>query len=315
METNNFITRQYCPGCKSTNFTELYSCGFTENPVKEYLQNFYASQGELEFEYLQSAKFILDECLECGLVYHRQIPDEFLSEKLYEQWLDPEKEFQEYQLNRQLDYFAALAEEIMVLIDYFNRSPSQIKVFDFGMGWGNLPRMANAFGCEAYGNELSTSRENYASSYGVKPIKWDQIPDYEFDYISTEQVFEHLPEPLETLAHLAKAMSPDGLIKISVPDGSTIKRNLQVLDWSAEKDSKYSLNPVSPLEHLNCFNHGALIKLAEQVNLEMVKLPLISQYTYSTNWRPFRALVKNLIRPVYRNTIQRSTRLFFRHAQ
>ena len=68
--------------------------------------------------------------------------------------------------------------------------------------------MAKGFGCESYGTELSEERIKYASSNGIKVIAWNEIPKHSFNFINTEQVFEHIPNPLDTLIYLKDALKP-----------------------------------------------------------------------------------------------------------
>lgn len=268
-----FVKREFCPGCKSREYKTIYSCGFTESPIKEYLEFFYSPQGRVEFEYLKGAEYILDECHNCGMIYQKEIPNDFLMKKLYEEWIDSQKVFDQYEQSYNLDYYSGYAQEMMMLIKYFNTMPKQLKFFDFGMGWGNWCQMAKAFGCDSYGTELSEARIEYAKSNGIKVISWDEIPNYSFDFINTDQVFEHIPNPLETLNHLKKSLKPESLIKISVPDSCDIKKRLKVMDWTAPKGSKNSLNPVAPLEHINCFDHSSITRMADIAGFRLVENP------------------------------------------
>ncbi len=104
-------------------------------------------------------------------------------------------------------------------------------------------------------------------------LSWEAIPDRQFDVINADQVFEHLPEPLVTLRQLRRALKPGGLLKISVPDGRSVKRNLGYGDWLATADSPRSLNPVAPLEHINCFTRHVLIVMAAEVGLRPTFVP------------------------------------------
>jgi hypothetical protein len=45
-------------------------------------------------------------------------------------------------------------------------------------------------------------------------------------------------------------------------------------DWSAPKGSPASLNAVAPLEHVNCFDHGALVAIGVAAGLEPFGFPL-----------------------------------------
>jgi len=172
--------------------------------------------------------------------------------------------------------------------------------------------MAKAFGCNSYGTELSETRIKYAESHGIKVITWDEILNYSFDFINTEQVFEHIPEPLETLFHLKKSLKSEGLIKIDVPNGDDIKRRLRILDWTAPKGSRNCLNPASPLEHINCSNRTSIIRMADIAGLEIVKIPLTIQCVCSTNRKSIERTLKNILTPLYRNVFQKGTYVFFR---
>jgi 2-polyprenyl-3-methyl-5-hydroxy-6-metoxy-1,4-benzoquinol methylase len=312
MSKDHFIKRACCPACKSTSHKIIYSCEFLESPVRDYIKAFYASQGGVEFKYLEGSSFKLRECSDCGVIYQEEIPNEFLSKKLYEQWIDPEIALKQHLDSKDLNYYSGYAQEIMMLIAYIKAIPSQLKFFDFAMGWGRWAMMAMAFGCESYGLELSKSRQEYAKSHGIIVIAWDEIPDYRFDVINTEEILEHIAEPLKTLSYLKNSLKPEGIIKISVPDGHDIKRRLRILDWTAPKFSKNSLNPVSPLEHINCFNRDSLIKMADRAGLEIVNIPLTIQYAYTTNWRLIKPALKNILYPLYRYVLKRGTYILLR---
>ena len=310
MSKNFVIKRESCPVCQSGNYKTIYSCGFLESPIKEYLESFYFSQGIIEFEYLEGSKFILDKCSNCGSIFQEEIPNDFLMKRLYEKWIDPQFWVKKEQ-SQSFDYFARYAQEIMMIIMYFKTVPSKLAFLDFGMGWGNWCRMAKALGCDSYGYELSKSRIEYAKSQGIKVISLDEISSHSFDFINTEQVFEHIAEPLETLRFLKNSLKTKGLIRISVPDGGDIARRLKILDWTAPKDSRNSLNIVSPLEHINCFNRRSIIKMALIAGYEQVKMPLSLMYASSTNWIDARRALKNILIPLYRNVFSKGTVLFF----
>ena len=312
MNESYFEIRKHCPTCKSTNTIEIYSCSFLKSPIKEFLKSFYSPQGKVEFEYLKGANFILKECNNCGTIFQKEIPNDFLMNKLYEEWIDPEKAFKSHLEKVNLSNFSYYAQEVMMVIAFFNRIPSQLKFFDYGMGWGKWCYMAKAFGCGSYGTELSKTRIEYAQSQGTKVITWEEIPNYRFDFINTEQVFEHIPEPLKTLRCLKKSLKHNGLIKISVPNGKDIRRRLRIGDWLAPKGSKNSLNSVSPLEHINCFKQASIIRMADIVELELVKMPMPLQLANTTNWNGMKQIIKNLARPIYRNLFPGGTYLFFR---
>ena len=193
MQNNFFSYLDKCPVCNSISFKEIYHTPYTSNPIKKYLENFYS--GKVDFKYLDQAFYHLYECKECGLIFQNEIPNDILMEVLYEKWIDPQETFLQHQKNDDIFLYSAYAQEISIIIEYFQQSPSKLDIFDFGMGWGKWSLMAKGFGCNSYGIELSIDRIKYAKSNGVKVITWDEIPKHSFDFINSEQVFEHLSNP------------------------------------------------------------------------------------------------------------------------
>jgi 2-polyprenyl-3-methyl-5-hydroxy-6-metoxy-1,4-benzoquinol methylase len=313
MVSRYFVERRTCPACRSQSQHPIYRSGYTDSPLVEYLESFYRPYGGIELVYLDGAYYSLVECPTCGLIYQDEIPNEQLMERLYEKWIDPELTLKRRTEEDSLMFYSYYAQEIMQILAYLDKNPGELNIFDFGMGWGKWARMAKAFGCNACGLEMSKQRIDYAKSNGIENISWNEIPAHAFDLINTEQVFEHIAEPLDTLCYLKKSLKKNGLIKISVPDGNDIKRRLRIMDWSAPKGSRNSLNPVAPLEHINCFNTNAIIKMAEIAGLEPVYIPIHKQYQYATGWHQTKRILKNILLPVYRNIFRKGTYIFFRN--
>jgi len=315
MNNNYFIQRECCPGCKSTNRSQLYKAGFTEPPISTYLLDFYSPQGGVEFDFLKDSEYILDECKACGLVYQRLIPNDFLLTKLYEEWIDPDKALSSKINSRGVEYYALLSREIESIVRHFGIKPAELEFLDFGMGWGEWCQMAKAYGCSVSGGEISQARIDHASTAGIPIISGEEIPNHRFDFINTEQVFEHLANPLETLLHLVKGLKPHGLIKLSVPNGADIRRRLAIMDWKAPKGSKNSLNPVAPLEHINCFSYDSLVRMAQLANL----VPVQIQPKIRLNRRLLDYPLRDILKPLYHSLKNLkpgakagSTYLFFR---
>jgi len=310
-----FEERRECPACASHWLRTIYESQYDKRPVRDYLVDFYTPQGMVEFEYLDGAMYVLRECHVCGLVFQRDVPNETLMERLYEHWIDPGKAFSQQQRQASLGYYSEYAEEVMQIIAYIGVASSSLRFLDFGMGWGRWALMAKAFGCASYGTELSLERVAHAKTNGIQIIEWDEIPQHRFDFINTEQVFEHVPEPLSTLRHLKSALKRDGILKIGVPAANDIERRLRLMDWECPKGSRDSLNPVAPLEHINLFRRASLLKMASEAGMEEVFIPAKVQYRYMTDWSGAKKTAKNILRPIYRNVLRRQNRIFLRNMQ
>lgn len=312
MSNSFFSHRNKCPACHSESIREIYRKPYDVPPISRYLESFYADQGGVDLAYLANVSFCLCECSNCALIFQSEIPNDFLMSVLYEQWMNPDKIFRQHRRTDDLKMFSNHAHEISMLIDYFDTVPSALSFFDFGMGWGKWALMAKAFGCNSFGTELSIDRTTYAASNGINIIEWDTILKHQFDFINTEQVFEHLSDPLPTLQHLKTALKPNGIIKISVPTANDIRRRLKTMDWDAPKGTKNSLNAVAPLEHINFFRRESLIAMAKAAGMEEVFIPLSIQYRQACNWRGFKRVARNLLIPIYRNILRRRNYMFFK---
>lgn len=323
----HFDTRSCCPGCQSEHFTELYATPYSEPPISTYLAEFYRPFGEVDRSKLADAEFSIVECQQCSLVFQKHIPNEALMHELYEVWIDPEKVSKMEEEGYNVDYHWKDADEILALLAYFNQPPRALRFFDFGMGWAKWCQMAQAFSIQAYGAELSETRIAHAQSKGIEVVDWQGIPGQEFDFISTEQVMEHLAHPQETLKHLASGLKTGGLLKVSVPNGGNIHTLLKKMDWMAPKTSPDTLNAIAPLEHINCFNHRSIVIMAKAIGLELVQLPYVNPNQAIgqgvaaglKGWiRANLALLKKLFRPFVHKLFfpnsqyRKGTRLYFR---
>ena len=163
------------------------------------------------------------------------------------------------------------------------------------------------------GSELSVERIEHARSIGIGIVEWDQIPGSDFHFINTEQVFEHLIDPLETIRHLARGLRPGGLLMISVPDGRGMASRLGKLAGLARIE-RQSIMPVQPLEHVNCFDDRSLAALGKMAGLAKIRPGLRMLYNGSSGWLDARQGLKNLLRPIYRHIYPKSTFVYLTRA-
>ena len=300
-----FDQRDGCPVCDNKLGKQRYSIEYNGDDVVTYLEDFYSKQGCVEHDYLKEALYSLIECTNCGLVYQEFIPNDDLMYRLYEKWIDPDKVKEEHE-RFPLWYYENYSKQLINLLSYFNKTPNEIQCLDFGMGWGNWCLMAKAFGCKAYGMELSEARIKYAEKNGITVLNSKNLSNYRFDYINTDQVFEHLPNPNQTLEFLLKHLKQNGLIRISVPNGNQVDGVLESMDWTLPKQHPNSVNVVAPLEHINCFKTRTLNQMAASFDLEVVDIPEVRNY-----YRSKKDMIKKLIKSDSKKNLE-STNLYFK---
>ncbi len=269
----HFIKRERCPCCLAEDREELCRVPYQDAVIRNYLDRFYADVGKIEHDQLAGSDYALLECKSCGAIYQEQIPDGELSNRFYEEWIDPKRAFDLYEHTRSVASYAHLARSVETIIRHLGRTPSSLKLLDFGMGWGKWCMLASAFGCQSFGAEISPERIRYAEAHGIQVITYEDMTNHSFDCINAEQVFEHVPDPLDMLKYLVSALAPDGIMWIAVPDGGDIKKRLKLWDWNAPKDSERSLNAVAPLEHVTCYSHDVLASMAAKAGLRTIHVP------------------------------------------
>lgn len=257
-----FRVRPECPLCKSKDNTILFQKPFHEGVIWDYLDCYY--KGRIDSKLLSEGVYDIRKCDICNFIWQYQILSDTIMYDLYERWISPEEtldlEIQKHILHRSLQ----ACEVNLVSFLLRRHKPSRIRVLDFGMGWARWCLFAKAMGFETCGSELSESRLAYARANGIE-IQGDlSDASAPFDYISAEQVLEHVPDPVGALKNLVEILAPGGLIRVGVPNGRRFQRAFRRGTWQVGKDA------IHPLEHINCFTHRTLILCARHCALKPI---------------------------------------------
>lgn len=300
------VKRGQCPGCQRTSTRTLYSEPLDSPGITRYMQDHYGRRVERDFA---GYDYELAQCEHCGLAFQAQVPAPDLLEEIYDQWL-PATEREAVAARWSLDDYRYLAEQVQFMLDHFRMRPGSIRALDFGFGWAEWAKMAGAYGVDVCGAELSQVRIDYAKSVGIPVVDSSALPQDEFHFINTEQVFEHLLEPGDMLRKLAGALRPGGLVKISVPNSAkSIRKLLGTRNFGAL--SADDIMAIAPFEHINAFTCDSLSALGREAGLLPLRPSLRKLYNASSGWMEPKAALKTLARPVYRHLYPKSTFVYF----
>ncbi|MBE0568272.1 MAG: class I SAM-dependent methyltransferase [Deltaproteobacteria bacterium] len=143
--------------------------------------------------------------------------------------------------------------------------PGNVRILDIGCGYGETLGYHQSRGCDAYGVEVDENIRRIAEKFGYKihiglfdPKIYP--PDY-FDYVTMDQVIEHVSDPIQTLKDIASILKPGGTLIIGTPNsnglGSKILRNYW-LHWHAPY-------------HLHLFSRKSMALAANHAGLELIK--------------------------------------------
>jgi 2-polyprenyl-3-methyl-5-hydroxy-6-metoxy-1,4-benzoquinol methylase len=260
-----FQQRERCPLCESSSNRLLCDIPYSDQRLADYIEQFY--RGRVALKSLQSASYRVAQCEHCDFIYQDSILDNKGMQTLYEDWIDHAQSLLRKQSAKSQRY-RQYAGQIQTLAGLLNQRPDQSRILEYGMGWGYWSRMAQAHGFDVVGFELSKQRSEYARQMGVTVI--DALPASVagFDCIYANQVFEHLPDPMQTLVELCRQLKPEGIVFLRVPDGRGVAAWLEQRGWSPE------LEAIHPLEHINCFTRKTLISFAANAGLKPFNPPL-----------------------------------------
>ena len=146
--------------------------------------------------------------------------------------------------------------------------PNRGILLDFGTYCGIFLKVAKERGWEAYGLEPLPGPGIFARSRGLNVFTGtldggkfppENFPE-RFDVITASQVFEHLVNPVATLAALKPLIQPGGLIVLDVPNIDSI------FVRSLGKRSR-----IFQPDHLSFFNRRTLTKLATDQGFKVLE--------------------------------------------
>lgn len=261
---DHFLYRAHCALCGSSRKNILISKDFTDPLVYGFIDQYY--EGRVAKAILDGATYEVAKCFDCGFLWQTYILNDRMMTRLYDEWICPEESLSKKRC-ADISLYTRYANEARRISSVISRRPCEISVLDFGMGWGFWCLMAKAFGFNVYGFETSRERLEYAAKNGITVInEFSSLQEHGFDFINAEQVFEHLPNPVNTLRELANTLDNGGVIRIAVPDGENIEQDLRRRGWRASK------NAIHPLEHINCFTNKTLKELGESAGLRTLDL-------------------------------------------
>jgi hypothetical protein len=311
--------RDSCPACGSTRQKLLCEWPYTDAGVLGFLRDYYdRAPPDSIHDLTGDGQFAVVECSDCALLYQREVPDaDFLAE-IYERWIIDDDHLAPTANAQPAAFYDYMAGEVMHLLAEQRRivRPNRrVTVLDFGMGWSNWLQVARAFGARVFGAELSVPKIRHAQAIGIPVLTLEQIAGMRFDIIATEQVFEHVTQPAALLKALVPSLAETGIFKISVPDGGRIQTVLSSWRWETAMAQRTALMPIHPLEHINCFTRPALDRFAGRHGLKPAPVSVACAIGNAAGWSSPRAILKNVLRPVWRFGLRRGTYALYSHRE
>ena len=251
--------RASCPLCESGSPTTKLTLQYDEPPLRGFLKNYYGDR--FECDVVSDGEYVIEYCSPCDFYWKRFVLDDEGLSKLYSQWVpdamaDDGRGYSWRSTKRRVELVSRLE-------SFFDESPSELTFLDYGFGWASMSKVAQAFGFDVYGYELSAEKRRFAEQHGITCLSTiEEVASGDFDFIHVNQVLEHLTGINETMACLESGLADDGLCYLAVPNADH--------PGPMTERTATDVNAFHPLEHVNGFTPTSLRRLGRQFGLEPV---------------------------------------------
>jgi 2-polyprenyl-3-methyl-5-hydroxy-6-metoxy-1,4-benzoquinol methylase len=219
-------------------------------------------------------------CEGCGLLHSHPIPTLQELEIFYqESYRIKYKNIYKPQKRHTFRYARGCIKIISELFQYLDYEfPNDKEFLDIGSGSGEVLYFAKKFGFNELGIEPNTGYANFSKNdLGLNVInstlEKTDFGNKKFDVINSNQVLEHLPNPVETLGRLKNLLHLNGLLVLTVPD---IEANL------------HSSSTLFHYAHIFNYNHLTLKKIFDKVGFQ-----ILNPYTKGTKIYAKKVLVSD----------------------
>ena len=268
-------------------------------------------------------EFKVYQCQNCGLSFLNQ-PDQEVLKKHYSAFypvysgldgITPSRKiftlvetlYHYIQKNGSVGFLGAFKFLFLPFSSYFRtvKVVENGKYLDIGCGTGCFPLVMKYLGMNPYGVEPISFNQELAQNYLLNisncTLEEAGYKDEYFDFITLNHVFEHVPNPSQTMEEIYRILKPGGYLVIAVPVSDSLASKVFGKYW-AQLDTP---------RHLYLFSTSVLKKYAKKHNFDVLeirynsdpKYQIISSFIYF--WESFRGNKsgRTLIHNLYLNIL------------
>lgn len=214
--------------------------------------------------------FTLYRCVDCG---HMHIPTNFGPEQLGRLYTDyyprGDFKFEHFRPEQQATGFPGWADGLRGAA--FQWVPPNVRVLDIGCGVGAALAYHQGRGCEAVGIEADANVQPIAKRFGLDirqgVFDGSQFDSDYFDYVTLDQVAEHVTDPHALMRGVARVLKRGGKAIITTPNPASLGARLFQRKW---------LNWHVPY-HIQFYSPKSLELLSERAGMKLVRIRTLTQ--------------------------------------
>ncbi len=209
-----------------------------------------------------SARFPIDQCIDCGFVYAGQMPDPAFLATVYDRVIEAAAARAS---NLSVANMAAKMTALAPLLSLLGDASATQRVLDFGCGFGPMLQLlcavpsVRALGYETSGARLDDLLARKLPATGSMEVVVREGP---FNAVILDNVLEHVPSPRETLALIGATTTTDTVIYVSVPQATAEK--IAASQRAVDNADTVAMD-INPWEHLNYFDLPHLDSLFAEI--------------------------------------------------
>ncbi len=211
------------------------------------------------------------KCRNCGMVYSEYIWDDDILCKVYEDALDHTQNKEGILLINKRISLARIWANILRTLKLLGKDKLEdLKIIDFGCGWGDFLDMVQGYGVSAVGYDLDSERTKSVTEHGQRIVgDIEELKSFgPVDVVVMLSVLEHLQDVKYSLNLVKELLKKGGLFVFSVMDYRSIyiKRNVNCLKRNLPILTRY----LHPIYHLNIYDYSAVLRTMKNYNFDFI---------------------------------------------